>query len=43
MKENEEGQVKDLGLFESDFTWSDDEIIDDTESLFFGGINKKHI
>lgn len=30
-------KTQDLGDFESDFTWSDVEIVDDTESLFFGG------
>lgn len=30
-------ETQDLGNFESDFTWSDIEIVDDTESLFFGG------
>ena len=30
-------KVQDMGNFESDFTWSDVTIVDDTESLFFGG------
>jgi hypothetical protein len=30
-------KVQDMGNFESDFTWSDVAIVDDTESLFFGG------
>lgn len=30
-------KTQDMGNFESDFTWSDVKIVDDTESLFFGG------
>lgn len=29
--------AQDLANFESDFTWDDVCIVDDTESLFFGG------
>lgn len=30
-------KIQDLGNFESDFTWADVKVVDDTESLFFGG------
>lgn len=29
-------EAQDLAEFESDFTWSDVEVVDDTEALFFG-------
>ncbi|MFF5624547.1 hypothetical protein [Microbacterium sp. LWH10-1.2] len=31
--------AQDLATFESDFTWEDTRVVDDTESTFFGGIS----
>ena len=32
-----EETTQDLAAFESDFTWEDVKVVDDTESRFFGG------
>lgn len=36
-----EEATQDLAAFESDFTWDDVKVVDDTESLFFGGVFAK--
>ena len=36
-KTQDNDKTQEMGNFESDFTWSDVAIVDDTESLFFGG------
>ena len=36
-KTQDNDKTQEMGNFESDFTWSDVKIVDDTESLFFGG------
>lgn len=38
---NEGNKVQDLGDFESDFKWSDQGSVDNTESLFAGGMLMK--
>lgn len=35
-------EMQDLAEFESDFGWSDVEVVDDAESLFFGSSMNKY-
>lgn len=35
---NEATDVQELVEFESDFNWSDVEVVDDTEAMFFGAM-----
>lgn len=33
-------KAQELAEFESDFTWNDVQVVDDTEALFFGALRK---